>query len=717
MKQPVLSLGMIFKNDTRCLERCLKSLEPLRKALPCELVMADTGSTDGSREIATRYADVLFDFPWVDDFAAARNAVLDRCSGEWFMAVDTDEWLDPDFKQLVQFLKSKDQKNYDLGSVIGRNYQDKQLKVYGDFYSMRLGRLCGGALRYRGPIHEYLVYENHKTKGMIALPYVIFHHDGYMEVEPGHIQEKIRRNMTLLEAELEKRPEDLRTLAQCIDSAGILKEKRKYADLARDILKRENGTPIISDVVAYQKCCQIYYEDLSDDLVLECYHEWKDRCPESALLRMDGEALAAGSEYRKGNYESALEHIRNHDQALAEQTKGEDLRRADRLYSQYNTDNARWYSTLEAIRFQSLCTLERYPEANEQLKMIRQEDLTITDRGVIVLRLLNVAEHLPASSGFLCQCWDYCHDNAHWKSAEEASDQQKAAEDLMLMLQSYLERSGEDGLELLAQMGDRAPGRSARILLTQDAREIAQEWDAVSEWKWMLPEAYSHTMKLRLPFPTAFYRQPSEQMAALTALLAKRPAFLGTAFEWVTESALPETPAELTWRLDLLTASLRTWNWTEEPAQGEALCALYADLSAAYLDNIYNPELLNEEDLSILPGMQRYAWYYRRALAAWQEGDELGYVRSLRSALGTAPAMKGMIDFLLEHKPKTVAQQHLEDLAAKMQVVLSQYKPDDPAVRQLLDRPEYQRLLPLLGPEYVALYGATAQDQSKEGQP
>ena len=59
-KQPILlTIGMIFKNESRCLERCLKSLEPLRRAIPCELVMADTGSGDGSRETAARYADVI----------------------------------------------------------------------------------------------------------------------------------------------------------------------------------------------------------------------------------------------------------------------------------------------------------------------------------------------------------------------------------------------------------------------------------------------------------------------------------------------------------------------------------------------------------------------------------------------------------------------------------------------------------------------------------
>ncbi len=92
-QNPLLSVGIIFKNEARCIERCLKSLLPLKELLSCEIVMADTGSTDGSREIAQQYADILIDFPWINDFSAARNAVMDRCSGKWYFSIDCDEWL------------------------------------------------------------------------------------------------------------------------------------------------------------------------------------------------------------------------------------------------------------------------------------------------------------------------------------------------------------------------------------------------------------------------------------------------------------------------------------------------------------------------------------------------------------------------------------------------------------------------------------------------
>ena len=123
---PLLSIGIIFKNEERCIERCLQSLEALRQAIPCELVMADTGAEDGSRAIAGKYADEVFDFPWIDDFSAARNAVMDRCSGKWYFSIDCDEWLDADITELLAFLQGKTRA--DAAFVIVRNYETAELE-------------------------------------------------------------------------------------------------------------------------------------------------------------------------------------------------------------------------------------------------------------------------------------------------------------------------------------------------------------------------------------------------------------------------------------------------------------------------------------------------------------------------------------------------------------------------------------------------------------
>lgn len=245
--RPLLSIGMIFKNEIRCLERCLKSLQSLREAVPCELVMADTGSDDGSREVAERYADTLIDFPWVDDFAAARNAVLDRCSGTWYLTVDCDEWME-DVQPLVDFLRQPEEEKRDFVLITQFNYLDMSDKtMYSAAAVGRMARLRGGLLRYEGKIHETLGYQEILPLWQNRLDIVLYH-DGYaFEGDEASKKAKSERNMALLREELRAHPYDLRRLVQCIQSAYDKDEEMKYAKRAMRIVgdRRARGNDML----------------------------------------------------------------------------------------------------------------------------------------------------------------------------------------------------------------------------------------------------------------------------------------------------------------------------------------------------------------------------------------------------------------------------------------------------------------------------------------
>ncbi len=85
-----ISVCMIVKNEEKVLARCL---EPLKQVAD-EIVIADTGSTDGTKEIAGKYTDKIYDFKWTGDFSDARNFVFSKATGDYIYSADADEVLD-----------------------------------------------------------------------------------------------------------------------------------------------------------------------------------------------------------------------------------------------------------------------------------------------------------------------------------------------------------------------------------------------------------------------------------------------------------------------------------------------------------------------------------------------------------------------------------------------------------------------------------------------
>ncbi len=99
-----VSLCMIVKNEEKVLARCLDSIADLMD----EIIIVDTGSTDKTKEIASRYTDKIYDFQWINDFSAARNFADSKATMEYIYTADADEMLDVEnrerFRQLKQVL-------------------------------------------------------------------------------------------------------------------------------------------------------------------------------------------------------------------------------------------------------------------------------------------------------------------------------------------------------------------------------------------------------------------------------------------------------------------------------------------------------------------------------------------------------------------------------------------------------------------------------------
>ena len=87
-----ISLCMIVKNEEDVLARCLESV----RGFVDEIVIVDTGSQDRTRQVAEKYTDKIYDFPWDDDFSAARNYGLEKATKEYCMWLDADDVILPE---------------------------------------------------------------------------------------------------------------------------------------------------------------------------------------------------------------------------------------------------------------------------------------------------------------------------------------------------------------------------------------------------------------------------------------------------------------------------------------------------------------------------------------------------------------------------------------------------------------------------------------------
>ena len=103
---------MIVRDEQDNLAHALESV----RGLFDEIVVVDTGSVDRTKEIALEFGAKVFDFVWVDDFAAARNEALAHATGDYAFWLDADDVVEPrelpKLRALLEGLRAGDEAAY-----------------------------------------------------------------------------------------------------------------------------------------------------------------------------------------------------------------------------------------------------------------------------------------------------------------------------------------------------------------------------------------------------------------------------------------------------------------------------------------------------------------------------------------------------------------------------------------------------------------------------
>ena len=200
--RPRVSLTMIARDEVANLPVCLGSAAGLFD----EVVVVDTGSSDRTREIARDFGARVFDFVWVGDFAAARNAALARATGDYAFWLDADDVLDPPqrakLRNLFESLCPGDEAAY-----VVRCACDPQAGELGATVvdHVRLFPLRED-VRWMYAVHEQILPALRRVGTSVRWTDVEVRHTGY--ADPAIRRRKLDRDEAILRAELDDRPGD-----------------------------------------------------------------------------------------------------------------------------------------------------------------------------------------------------------------------------------------------------------------------------------------------------------------------------------------------------------------------------------------------------------------------------------------------------------------------------------------------------------------------------
>ena len=173
------SVGVLTFNCASDLRRCLESVGGFS-----EIIVCDGGSTDETVAVAKEYGatvilqDPTFKYPnnKIADFAGVRNQMLETATHDWFLIVDSDEYLSTESKNEIQKVIEQTSKTspkifymprkYEVDNVLidcAGTYPGYQLRFFNKTYT----------IGFRRKLHEKIVGKPGVQYGHLVYPTIV----------------------------------------------------------------------------------------------------------------------------------------------------------------------------------------------------------------------------------------------------------------------------------------------------------------------------------------------------------------------------------------------------------------------------------------------------------------------------------------------------------------------------------------------------------------
>lgn len=169
-----LSVMLNTFNGGRKLANCLESVK-----WADEIVVIDSGSTDGSIDLIKRYTDRYFHHPW-SGYLKQREYGMERCCGQWILILDQDEYVTPELRsRLEEICRNPERyRQYNAGWIRRiEHFWGKRINHgnYNPSYQPRLARQ--GKCRWIGFAHTWMEVEGGEGR-ILRIPEPLWH-DSY----------------------------------------------------------------------------------------------------------------------------------------------------------------------------------------------------------------------------------------------------------------------------------------------------------------------------------------------------------------------------------------------------------------------------------------------------------------------------------------------------------------------------------------------------------
>jgi tetratricopeptide (TPR) repeat protein len=277
---PSLGLAIIVKDGVKTLRDCLASVS----SVVDQIVIADTGSTDGTPTLARELGAEVFDFPWRDSFAEARNASMRKLNTDWVLVLDDDEELDAQARTRLPALLNDSRMGGYLVTL--RNYlpvrfcegghapsaqpidaavpRAENARSVADFELCRLFRRHP-KIYYGGRVHESVDASIHALGLGLGSGNFVIHHFGHLSGSADELKEKDQLYRKLSHLKSRDRPND----SQAWTELGLVEYERfKNYSTAIECFKRALVLDPKSNNVPYLSLANLYLEIRAEELVL-----------------------------------------------------------------------------------------------------------------------------------------------------------------------------------------------------------------------------------------------------------------------------------------------------------------------------------------------------------------------------------------------------------------------------------------------------------------